>query len=124
MPTSSDTACTNTKRENNVGVGLIYPTEEGMKHIELADEAHAHKAPIVARDWFLLAVSAGDLRKRQRRDKSEENGPACAWHLSESTAPVLFLSSCVLSSCDPSDVTLNQTAVARPAPGTFQDIMA
>jgi len=44
------------------------------KHIELADEAHAHKAPIVARDWFLLAVSAGDLRKRQRRDKSEENG--------------------------------------------------
>ena len=61
------------ERENNVGVGLIYPTEEGTKHIELADEAHAHKAPIVARDWFLLAVSAGDLRKRQRRDKSEEN---------------------------------------------------
>ena len=67
-------------------------------------------------------------RASHPRRAGQSAHPACAWHLSESTAPVLFLSSattlrpfvaatlpvlflssCVLSSCDPSDVTLNQT---------------
>jgi hypothetical protein len=53
LPVSSRSEC------KALAAQAAAPTEKGNKHIELADEAHAHKAQIVARDWFLL-VSAGD----------------------------------------------------------------
>ena len=47
-------------------------------------------------------------RASNPRRAGKSTHPASAWHLSESTAPVLFLSSCVLSSGD-------RAASARPA---------